>query len=250
MFYLEIGGVFILGLIFGSFLNLVSYRLIRQQSILFPHSYCDSCQEPLSWFDLIPVFGYLSTKGKCRHCGKLIAWHYPLIEILLGLLWAMLFWRFGFSWYTLGGLIFSFLLLVCALTDGDSGMIFNRVTYPGILLGLLFSLLQGKIALAFGGMLLLGVAFGLVLLLSRGGMGGGDLKMALMIGAFCGTQGAFLTFVLSSLSGFIYVVYLFLRRRAKRKLEIRFGIFLSGGSYLAYLYGTELLELYLSILAR
>jgi prepilin signal peptidase PulO-like enzyme (type II secretory pathway) len=240
--------IFLTGLIGGSFINLLSYRLARGESLFLPRSRCDHCGQTLALTALIPVAGYLWHRGKCRRCAAEIPRRYPLTELTHGGMWLLLYWQYGFSWYTLGGCALSSLLTICAATDLSSGYIFDVLTYPGILLGLMFSLGQGELAAAAAGMLLLGSVYGLVLLVSRGGMGGGDVKMGMMIGAFCRLEGAFLTFILSAMLAAVFVLVLIGRKKAVRGMEIRFGTFLAAGGYLAYGFGEELMAWYMRIL--
>jgi prepilin signal peptidase PulO-like enzyme (type II secretory pathway) len=247
---LTAAAVFFIGLIWGSFVNMLSYRLVFRESLIAPRSHCDSCFQPLPVIYMLPVLGYCWCQGRCRQCGAAIPWRYPLTELVCGAAGLLIYLQHGWSLYAWGGLVFALLLLTCAGTDLQSGYIFNVVTYPGIILGLGFSFFQGAIGPALIGMLLLGLVYFLVLLGSHGGMGGGDVKMALMIGAFCKMEGAFITFILAALLAAGYVALLMLRGQARRGAPIKFGPFLAVGSYLAYVYGPELMDFYIRILSR
>lgn len=260
--------VIILGLLIGSFLNVVIYRLPRGESIVWPGSRCTNCGYDLKPRDLVPVFSYLFLRGRCRQCGERIALRYPLIEILTAVLFFLIYMQsnnlfiqggvnenffytgVGLQWswlaQILSGWLLSFVLIACALIDLDHGIIPNALTYPGLLLGLALSYFTVGITTAFLGALLFGGILLLAAVLSRGGMGGGDVKLAAVIGAFCGWQGALVAFVLSSLLGGLWAVMLLVSRRANRKTAIRFGPFLAIGGWLAYCYGPRILEIYLS----
>jgi leader peptidase (prepilin peptidase)/N-methyltransferase len=237
-------GVFGLGLVFGSLVNLLVYRLTRGESVFFPRSHCDSCGRRIPVGYLIPLVGYIAARGRCVHCGSRVPLYYPGVEILNAALWSIIYLRYGLGWYTAAGWVFTTLLLTAALTDVVNGYIYDALTFPAIVLGLIFSALQGAFLPALAGMLALGGVYFLLALLSHGGLGGGDVKMALFIGAFGQIEGAALTFLLSALLGAAWVLVLYVRGKARRGLEIRFGVFLAGGAYLAYVYGAPLWAAY------
>ena len=229
-----------IGLCTGSFLNVVIYRLPRGQSLLGPGSHCPRCGHGLGVLDLLPLFSYIMLGGKCRYCQQAIALQYPLVEV--GTAWAfyLLYWQRGFSLEMVaGGLFFSF-LMAAALIDVARGIIPDQITFPGMAVGILLAPYTIGWQDALLGLLVLGGFFLMVLLLSRGGMGGGDVKLAGLIGSFCGLRGALLVFLLSSLSGGVWALYLLLFHRADGKTAVRFGPFLSGAAVLVWLVGEEL----------
>ncbi len=237
--------VIVVGLLFGSFTNVIIYRLPVGESIVFPASHCPHCYERLKAWDLVPVLSWLFIKGRCRYCAAGISPRYPLVEILCALLFMGVYLRWGLSPETLAGWVFTVILLAAAFIDLDHGIIPDRLTYPGIVIGLVLSFwtlgflpaLWGT--LAFGG-LMFAVAF-----ISNGGMGGGDIKMAAVIGAFTGLAGAAITILLASLTGAIFGLGVMAVKKTGRKTPVKFGPFLAVAAYLAYLYADTIALWYL-----
>lgn len=239
--------VFIAALLLGSFLNVVIYRIPRRESVLWPGSHCPGCNHNLKALDLIPVLSYVGLGGRCRYCKKSISLRYPLVEIITAASGLMMYNRWGLTVLTLSGFIFTAILIITAFTDIEEGIIPDRITYPGMAIGLVLSFFTIGIQPALIGMLtfagfLLGAA-----LLSRGGMGGGDIKLAGLIGSFLGLSGSMLTLVLASVLGSIWAVYLLVLKKADRKTAIKFGPFLSISAWLVLMYGPAMIDLYLSL---
>lgn len=244
LFYIAI--TFGLGLLFGSFTNVIICRLPVGESIIFPSSHCPHCNEPLKARDLVPVLSWLFLKGRCRYCDARISPRYPWVEILCAFLFIGVYLRWGLHGETITGWVFTVILLAAAIIDLDHGIIPDHLTYPGIVIGLILScfttlgLLQ-----ALGGTLVFGGLLYLVLFLSNGGMGGGDVKMAAMIGAFTGLAGSAVTIMLASLAGAIFGSILIAVTKSGRKTPIRFGPFLAVAAYIAYLYADTIVLWYL-----
>ena len=239
--------VFTLGLIFGSFANVVIYRLPRGESVVFPASRCPSCGHPLNAGDLFPVFSYIFLRARCRYCGTGISLRYPLVEALTAVLFLLVYMTWGLSVMALMGMVFSLLLLCCAFIDLDLGIIPDLITFPGIFAGLILAAFSGGLVSALSGGLVLGGLFLLLALLSNGGLGGGDIKLAAVIGIFCGWPVALTALVLISLTGGIYALYLLIVKGADRKTEVRFGPVLALGAFLAFNYGAQWTAWYLSL---
>ncbi len=239
--------VVLVALFIGSFLNVVIYRLPRGESIVWPGSHCTACGHPLRPMDLVPVLSYLGLRGECHYCGEKISWRYPLVELLTAVAFLMIYLKGGLSIWTASGFVLTAVLIVAAFTDIDEGIIPDRLTYPAVLLGLSASVYTIGIKPSLAGTAAFGGVFLLVAIVSRGGMGGGDIKLAAAIGAFTGLQGALLAFMLSSLLGGLWAVGLVAGGNASRKTVIRFGPFLSIGGWLAYMYGNSIFILYMSI---
>lgn len=236
---------FILGLFFGSFLNVLIYRIPRRESVVWPGSHCRQCGHPLDPPDLIPVLSYLFLRGKCRYCGNHISFRYPLVELITAISFLLVYLKFGYTVATAAGCLLACLLIVAACTDIINGIIPDVITYPGMLAGLIMAFFTIGIKSALMGMLGFGSFFFLLALLSRGGMGGGDVKLVALIGAFLGPFNSGLVFVLSSLTGGLWAVIMLLFKGAGRKTEIRFGPFLALAAFIIYLYGSELFYFYL-----
>lgn len=216
---------FIFGLVFGSFFNVVIYRLPRGLSLIRPGSSCLACGHRLRVRELVPLLSFLWQRGVCRSCGEKISWRYPLVELLTGLGFALAAW-ISTTWTGfLVGLIFFSLLEVLAFIDLDQQILPNRLTLPGVGLGLFCSLLGWTIP--FGSSLAgAAVGFGIIaaiVVLSRGGMGMGDAKLLALIGSFLGWRAVFFVLfwaaVLGSIGG---IIYLYMTRQG-RKTPLPFG---------------------------
>jgi leader peptidase (prepilin peptidase)/N-methyltransferase len=243
---------FAFGLVIGSFLNVCIHRLPAGRSVVHPRSSCPGCGHLIRGYDNIPVLSYLILRGQCRDCGTRISPRYPLVELLSGGFAAMTAARFGAGWEGLimFALVASF--LVITFIDLDHRIIPDVISLPGIGLGLAASFLPGMLTpvdsliglLAGGGSLFL-VAWGYELITHREGMGGGDIKLLAMIGAFMGWKGVFFTIFVASLTGTLAGVALMLRRHGGMKLAVPFGPFLAIGA-IAYLFiGPETFAWYL-----
>jgi leader peptidase (prepilin peptidase)/N-methyltransferase len=244
----------VLGAVIGSFLNVCILRWGAEpkQSVVRPPSRCPTCGRALRWSDNIPIVSWLLLGGRCRGCREPISVQYPLVELATGLIWALMAWRFGFGLEALRGAAFATILLGIAITDARAYIIPDEFSLGGLALGVLFALVAGRQPL---GTALLGAAvgFGLLWLLAVAGewlfkqeaMGGGDIKMMAMVGAFLGWQGTLLTIFLGALIGSLIFVPLSL---AGRKRLVPFGIFLAIGAAACYLVGPAILSWYGSYL--
>jgi leader peptidase (prepilin peptidase)/N-methyltransferase len=249
--------VFIFGSVIGSFLNVCIYRMPREESIIFPLSRCPLCKIPIKVWDNIPILSFLMLGGKCRACSEKISFRYPLVEALNAALYIVLLWRFGFVWETLVYFMFASALIVITFIDVDFQIIPDVITLPGVVIGLAV----GSLILPdpFARWALLGfkssmvgaaVGFGLfyfIAFASRGGMGGGDIKMMAMVGAFMGWKAVLLTTFMASLIGSIWGIFLMIFKGKGRKTQIPFGPFLAAGTLIALLYGQEIINLYLRL---
>jgi leader peptidase (prepilin peptidase)/N-methyltransferase len=239
------------GAVFGSFLNVCILRWGAEpkQSVVRPSSRCPRCGAGVAWYDNIPIVSWLVLQGRCRHCGEPISIQYPLIELATALLWAFMAWRYGWSLEALRASVFGTILLGIAITDARAYIIPDEFTWGGLALGLLFALAGG---LSLLGQAVLGAAlgFGILWLVGVGGtwmlkqdaMGGGDIKMMAMVGAFLGWKGVLLTIFLGALLGSLIFVPLAL---TGRKPLVPFGIFLALGAAAAYMVGPALFAWYL-----
>ncbi len=236
------------GVVLGSFLNVVIYRWPRGGSVVYPPSACVHCGHRLSPLDLVPIFSFLLLKGRCRYCKNRISLRYPLVELLTGLALALVYFDHGLTLLTAAGWLFAAILLVCAFIDIDAGIIPDRLTYPGLLAGIILSFFTIGIKTSLLGASLFALVYFIAAVVSKGGMGGGDIKLAAVIGAFTGIKGALLVFMLSALLAGLWAVILVLRGKAGRKTAIRFGPFLSLAAYLVWNWGEEILSAYLSII--
>ena len=248
-FFIPLAGI--VGAVFGSFLNVCILRWGAEpkESVVRPPSRCPKCGAGLAWFDNIPILSWLFLRGRCRRCGQPISIQYPLIELATALLWAYMAWRYGLTLEALRGAVFGTTLLGIALTDARAYIIPDEFTWGGLALGLLFALAGGLPSLG-AALLGAGLGFGLLWVVGVAGtwmlkqeaMGGGDIKMMAMVGAFLGWKGVLLTIFLGALVGSLIFVPLAL---AGRKSLVPFGIFLALGAAATYLVGPSLYAWYL-----
>jgi leader peptidase (prepilin peptidase)/N-methyltransferase len=238
----------LVGLMIGSFLNVVIWRVPRRESIVRPGSHCPGCGAPINWYDNIPVASWLFLHGLCRHCGNRISLRYPLVEGITGIAFVLAFVRFGVTWELLVAWFFIAGMVAVAFIDYDHMIIPTRIVLPGTVVGLVASIAlhpqQWWIYLA-GSVGAGAFMFSLAMIWS-GGMGPGDIRMALFMGAVLGKYvilALFLSFLLGGLVG----GYLLLTKKLSRKDRIPFGPYLALGSVLAVLAGQTLLGAYLSL---
>jgi leader peptidase (prepilin peptidase)/N-methyltransferase len=243
--------IFIFGLIIGSFCNVVIYRLPQGKSIITPGSGCRSCTAPIHPWDNIPVLSYVILRGRCRACKEHISLRYPSVELVSGVLYVLLWVKLGFSVpFAVYAALLSTLLTV-ALIDYDNKIIPNIITLPGIAVGLGLSVWALPITplTSLLGLLVGGALFYLIAVVSKGGMGGGDIKLIAMIGAFLGWQGALFTIFSGALLGSVVGMMLILLGKKGRKDKVPFGPFLSCGAILFMLFGDDLIQWYLNLLS-
>ena len=246
MDYLPLPFLFLFGAVAGSFLNVCIYRIPRGESIVHPPSHCPACGRPIRPSDNIPILSYIILKGRCRECGWRIPARYPLIEGISGLTLVLLFVRFGWSLPMVLYFLLLSSLIVVASIDLKEGIIPDIVTFPLLAFGLFVSpatigMAQALLGALFGGGVLLLIALTYYLATGREGMGGGDVKLLAMIGAFLGWKGAFFTLFLASLFGSVIGISLSLMGgEGIRQRRIPFGPFLSTGAALYVFFGSEL----------
>jgi leader peptidase (prepilin peptidase)/N-methyltransferase len=243
---------FVFGLVIGSFLNVCIYRLPLSHSIVHPRSACPGCDHPIRAYDNIPVVSYLFLRGRCRDCGMRIPWRYPLVELLSGAFAALAVVKFGAG--AQAALIYLLIaaLLVITFIDLDHRIIPDVISLPGIPIGLAASFgltdvspWQSVIGILAGGGSLFLVAWGYQLITGREGMGGGDIKLLAMIGAFFGWPGVLFTVFTASLTGTLAGMAVILRRRGNMKLAVPFGPFLAIGAIGYAFIGPETFAWYL-----
>lgn len=237
-----------IGAVIGSFLNVCILRLPAEQSVVSPPSRCPKCGSGVRWYDNIPVVSWLFLRGRCRNCRNPISIQYPLVELATACIWAWMATRYGNDLESVRGALFLTILLGIAMTDAREYIIPDEFSIGGLLLGLGFSLVYGLDGLRDAA---IGAAVGFVVLWSiawlgkhafkKEAMGGGDIKMMAMVGAFVGWKGVFLTIFLGSVVGTVVFGPLAL---IGRKKEVPFGIFLAVGAVVTFLWGEAVLEWY------
>ena len=229
------------GLALGSFLNVVIARVPAGRSLVHPPSTCPGCSAPLTWYDNIPVLSFVLLRGRCRSCGMHISWRYPIVETITAVVLVVAYAAFGPSADFLVGCVLLPALVALTAIDLDHQMIPDAITLPGILIGLVINLASRRLSWldSLIGILLGGGLFLVIILVSRGGMGGGDLKLGAMLGAFLGWKALIVAlFVAIVLGGAIGAVLLATGRRG-RKDPIPFGPFLAAGGAMALFWGKQ-----------
>lgn len=240
----------VFGLMIGSFLNVVIYRVPRKESLVRPGSHCPMCGTAIRWYDNIPVLSWLILRGRCRSCRERISLRYPLVEAFTGASFGVCLYRFGFTWYVLIAWFFVAVLLTLALIDLDHMIIPTMIALPAALVGLgaVIALNPGEwwvhLASAAGAATF---CFLLAMLWPGGGMGGGDVTMALLVGGVLGFPSVLVAFFLAFLSGTLVGLYLILVLKKSRKTRIPFGPFLAAGSYVALFLGQSIVDGYLGV---
>jgi leader peptidase (prepilin peptidase)/N-methyltransferase len=253
----------LLGLAIGSFLNVCIDRLPKNESIVLPPSHCEACQHKLAAKDNIPVFSYLRLRGRCRYCQASIPRRVFWVELATGLIFALLFWHYGLAG-ELGVMIFyACVFIITFVIDLEHGLILNKVVYPSMVVALLLSLLphswlshttwltlaiQPSIASAALGGVAGFVIFLLIAIISRGGMGWGDVKLAALIGLATGFPLVFVAVIMGAILGGIVAVALVIARRRKRRESIPFGPFLALAAMVTLLWGSNILTWYLGLM--
>lgn len=236
---------FIFGLLWGSFANVVIYRLPNGESVVTPRSRCPKCQTMIAWYDNIPVFSWLFLRGKCRKCKTPISARYPFVEFLTGAIFAAVVHRYGISWLTLEYIIFCWGLIVVSFIDFDHMILPDVFTLSGIVIGLIGAAINPERefmaavwGVVLGGGFLWLIAYAYLLLRKQEGMGGGDIKLLAWIGAVLGWTSVPFVVLASSLLGSVVGILLAMRRGASLKSVIPFGPYLALAAII-YLLGGE-----------
>lgn len=268
--------IFIVGLMIGSFLNVVIYRLPlmmnrewRNQcaelleleaapserfNLAFPRSHCPACKHPIGALENIPVLSYLLQRGKCKHCATPIPARYPIIELVTGIMSVIVIWQFGLGWQGLFALLFTWTLIALTVIDFDHQLLPDSLTLPLLWLGLLLSLSTvyvdahaSIIGAAVGYLLLWSVYWLFKLVTGKEGMGYGDFKLLAALGAWMGWQSIPVIVLLSSLVGAVVGISLILFRGRDRQLPIPFGPYLAAAGWIAMMWGNDITTTYLRL---
>jgi leader peptidase (prepilin peptidase)/N-methyltransferase len=252
---------FIFGSMIGSFLNVCIVRLPKNESIITPPSHCPNCKTPILFYDNFPLVSYLLLRGQCRFCKERISPRYFFVELLMGILTVALLFRFGLSAAFFVNLVFVAALVVISFIDLDVQIVPNVISLPGIGLGFVASLAQypwpadslsippsplsSFIGILIGGGFLWLVAWVYEFFTGTEGMGGGDVKLLAMVGAFLGWPSVPLTLFFASITGSVIGVIFMIRTGAGRKYAIPFGPFLCLGALFYLFLGRIVLDFYL-----
>jgi len=243
------------GAIFGSFANVVIYRLPAGKSIVKPGSACGSCGAPVKWYNNVPILAWFWLRGKCANCKAKYSFRYPMVELLMAVLFAGAAYRFGLSWTLIEALIYIFCVVCASFIDLDHMILPDKFTLSGIVIGLIGAALNPEreflpalYGVLAGGGFLWAVAYLYYVFRGREGMGGGDIKLLAWIGAVMGWKAVPLVILSSSLLGSIIGLILAARTKDKMQYAIPFGPYLAGASLLYLIFhGERLADWYLAM---
>lgn len=242
-----------LGLVIGSFLNVCIHRLPMGQSIVSPGSRCPRCGYSLRWFDNIPVVSYAMLGGRCRQCGASIPARYPLVELITMGVFVAHYFALGADIQLVPRLLFASALIALFAIDLEHHLLPNAITLPGIVVGLAFSLMlppgwrSALIGVLVGGGVLWLIGEAYFRVAGQEGMGGGDVKMLAMIGAFLGWKLVLVTLVFSSVAGSLIGLLVLATRRGGMKYALPYGTFLAMGALIASLFGERIVAWYVGL---
>jgi len=253
--------IFLLGAIVGSFLNVCIVRIPKGGSVVHPPSHCPGCKTAIRFYDNIPLLSYIALLGRCRACGAPISPRYFLVEFLMASLAVILYYQFSFSLAFLVSFVFVAALIVISFIDLDVRIVPDVISLPGIIAGLLFSVvarygindpfelipspLNALIGVLVGGGFLLALAWVYEAFTGVEGMGGGDIKLLAMIGAFLGWTSIPFTLLFASLTGSVIGIGFIIAKGVGRRFALPFAPFLCLGALLYLFFGNELIQFYL-----
>lgn len=247
--------VYVLGVgaVIGSFLNVLIYRLPKNLKFVTGRSHCPQCGKLIRWYDNIPVVSFLILRGKCRECHAGISWRYPLVELLTAAFFLLAFRLYGLSPQAGIVSVFFCLLLVVTAIDFQFYIIPDKITIAGMILGLAASFvspivkpLDALIGLVAGGASLYLLAVAGDFLFKKESLGGGDIKLAAMLGAFLGWKSIIIVFFGAAVLGLVYaLIYMLFSRKMRQDRMIPFGPFLSMAALIALFFGNYLINFYI-----
>ena len=248
-------GAFSFGAIIGSFLSVCIFRLPQGASIVSPGSACPKCSQSIRPYDNVPIFSFFLLKGRCRNCAASIPYRYPIVEVTNGFGYVVLLGQFGLGWPVFVYAVFFSTLLTITWIDFDHQIIPDVISLPGIGIGFLSSSLllpvewlNSLLGILVGGGVLLAMAWVSPFLFGKEGLGGGDIKLLAMIGAFLGWKHALLTLLLASSIGALVGVCLMAVKKLSRGQYMPFGPYLALGAVVSLLYGPKILAWYFGAL--
>jgi leader peptidase (prepilin peptidase) / N-methyltransferase len=238
----------IVGLVLGSFFNVVGLRVPLKESIVYPSSHCPDCKHKLKWFELIPVFSYIGLKGKCRSCKSRISVLYPTIEAVTGCLFALAYVKLGWNINLLIGLLLVSMIVIITISD----LVYMLI--PDIIL-LIFTVIFVALRIfypmnpwwdSYAGAGLGFLLLFLIAVLSRGAMGGGDIKLFFVLGLVLGIKGSILTFMIASFLGAFFGIIMMVLGYYKKRKPIPFGPFIGVGAIISFMYTNTIISWYIN----
>jgi len=246
--------IILFSLAWGSFLNVVIFRLPRSMSLVSPSSSCPYCKKRIKFYDNIPLISYVILRGRCRYCNEKISPSYPLVEFITPLCFLILFWHHSLSLFFFASCIFTSSMIVLGFIDFYHQILPDTITLSGLALALIYSifrknmsLTQSLIGAAVGGGFLLFVYGAYYLLRKKEGMGMGDVMMMLFIGAYLGWRQAFLTLIIASFAGALVGLFFIFFKKKNLQYSLPFGTFLAPAAFFTLLWGERIISAYLSL---
>jgi len=245
--------IFLIGISIGSFLNVCIYRIPQEESLI-PSSHCKECGYNLKVKELVPIFSYIFLRGKCRGCGKKISAQYPLIELINGALYLLLYIRFGFTLLFIKYAIIGSILMVLALIDYNTQYVYSIVSWSAIIVSVIFvfihffskeNVLSYMIAAIVGVIVFGGVNLFSKIIYKKQGLGGGDVEVILSIALTLGISKFILSFFLSVTIGAIVCVVALLFKKIERGDYVPFVPFLAIGTFITMFFGEEIIRIYM-----
>lgn len=244
--------IFILGLIVGSFSNVCIYRIPKNKSIIYPASHCPKCHSKIKPVDNIPLLSYILLKGRCRNCKSKISIQYPIVEFLTGLIYLIVYLIYGLSFQTLIYIILSSALVIIAFIDLNEQIVPDVISLPGIVIGFILSFLvpyisfiNSALGVVVGGGIILIIGLAGSVIFKKEAMGGGDVKLAAMIGAFLGWRYVVISLFLGFFLGALVGIFLILLKIKSREDVVPFGPFIILGSFITLLWGDKIISWYI-----
>jgi len=246
--------IILFGLAWGSFLNVLIYRIPKKMSLLTPPSSCPECHKKIKSYHNIPVFSYIWLKGRCRYCGAKIPLSYPLVEMMTPLAFILIYGKFSLSLHFFISCLFASALIVLCVIDYNHQILPDIITLPGLVLAVAYSLFRTDLSLSNS---LLGAVSGAGFLLvvyalyyfirKKEGLGMGDVTMMLFIGSYLGWKMSFFTLLIASFAGaFVGIFFVFFKKKSFQ-YSLPFGTFLAPAALFSLLWGNQILEAYLQL---
>lgn len=241
---------FLLGACFGSFANVIIYRMPKGESIVTPRSHCQNCQKNVAWYDNIPMVSWLILRGKCRHCGAKFSFRYFFVELLTACLFTLAYFYLGLTWNLLEALLFIFPIVCCVFIDFDHMILPDEFTLSGIVIGLIGAwlnpqreFLDALLGVLMGGGFLWAMAYLYYVFTKQEGMGGGDIKLLAWIGAVMGWKAVPFVIMTSAIIGSVIGLILARKQKEGLKTMIPFGPYLALGAVI-YMFGGQTIALW------
>ncbi len=238
----------LLGILIGSFLNVLIYRIPRGEDFIFSRSHCTDCGYVLKWYDLIPILTYIMIGGKCRECKSNISIKYPLIEFINGLMYGFIYYINGISVYSLLCMLMFSVLLVISVIDYMEMIIPNQLIIFILFMSIFYTIYDGNYLSHIFGFFAVSLILLIINIITKGGVGMGDVKLMAVGGLMLGTSRVLASFVIASVIAAIIGLVLILAKKVKRDTKIPFGPFLAFALFLVLLFGSEIIDIYFSLL--